>query len=99
MYAAPEIFISKPKYGLKVDIWSLGILAYELKNGSCKPQCEVNYNNVLSEEAYEIPWVLNDSNTYQNFVNRCLKEDPKMRPTIDELLTDVLFDKLLENVE
>lgn len=32
-YAAPEMLVKSPKYKYPVDIWSLGVLSYELLTG------------------------------------------------------------------
>mmetsp|Transcript_72140 Transcript_72140/g.203632 ORF Transcript_72140/g.203632 Transcript_72140/m.203632 type:complete len:480 (+) Transcript_72140:3-1442(+) len=33
-YMAPEMFARRPEYGAKVDVWSAGVLAFELLTGS-----------------------------------------------------------------
>lgn len=33
-YAAPEMLVASPKYTYQVDMWSLGVLGYELLAGA-----------------------------------------------------------------
>lgn len=34
-YAPPEILVRDPAYTKAVDVWSLGVLAFELLTGAC----------------------------------------------------------------
>ena len=72
---APEIAYGSD-YGLEVDIWSLGIMAYELATGSIPS----DPNNIV----VDLPQRLSAS--YQSFIQRCLQVNPRERPGIDDLL-------------
>ena len=51
--SAPEMVnITKEGYGKPVDIWSIGILAYELATGSHEPPMEEESKEVQSAEAF-----------------------------------------------
>ena len=72
---APEIAFGS-EYGLEVDIWSLGVMAYELATGSIPS----DPNNIMVDLPPRI------SAPYQSFIQRCLQVDPRERPGINQLL-------------
>ena len=76
-WMAPEL-VKGERYGVKTDVWSLGIFLMEMANG--KPpffnemiQSEINYR-VINEATPP----LNEgfSPDFQNFVNLCLFKNP-----------------------
>lgn len=84
-YMAPEIILQQP-YDHKVDIWSVGVLAYELVHGHtpfvagdvpsiCEKILEGNLN---------IDSSLSDS--YKRLICACLEYSPVHRPSADCLL-------------
>ncbi|KAF3220151.1 putative protein serine/threonine kinase [Orbilia oligospora] len=97
LWMAPEIIntrLSKEKgYTSKIDIWSLGITAYELATGK-PPHVTVNTAQALAAigKGYEPKLPADFSVPFQNFVGRCLKADPTLRPHAHELLEDPFFD-------
>ena len=58
-------------YGKPVDIWSMGILAFEMATGSHKPLVDEESKEVLSGEAYQLP-ESHFSREYQAFIDKCL---------------------------
>ncbi|CDW79030.1 serine threonine protein kinase [Stylonychia lemnae] len=87
-WMAPELIRGKNQYDIKVDIWSFGIFALELADGEppyiSEPQQKVLYL-IVTKDAPKLQnpkW----SQTFQDFVNRCLNKDPEKRATAAELL-------------
>ena len=83
-------------YGLPVDIWSLGIFAYELAKGQT-PYSNQNVSKILRETPIDGPDFSIDTNKfgdeYQQFIYACLQSDPAARPSIENLLSsDFLID-------
>ena len=65
---APEMLtISQDGYGKPVDVWAMGILAYELMTGFHKPLMAEESKEVLSAEAYQQD-ESRFSPTYQAFI-------------------------------
>ena len=93
-YISPEIMQGK-EYTYSTDIWSLGILIYEL----ClleHPQKKYRINNMKYMNGM-IP-ELNDkdySSELSNLIKRMLSVDPEKRPTASEVLD--IVEKLLES--
>lgn len=88
----PEIWTDKP-YDSKCDIWSLGIVAYELCTG-CQPfraDSMVELANKVSKgEFAPIPSLYSHELTHM--INSMLTINPKQRPSAKELTDRQLFD-------
>ncbi|ETW38134.1 NEK protein kinase [Plasmodium falciparum Tanzania (2000708)] len=96
-YMAPEI-CKNINYSFPADIWSLGIILYELI--SLKPPFKSNNSNMLSvaqKICEDEPDPLPDSFS-KDLINLCywmLKKDWKDRPTIYDIIsTDYIQDEL-----
>jgi len=84
------------QHDAKVDVWTLGILAYELATGKT-PFEETTYSDTLArivEEHITFPSYF--SVELKRFIRRCLQKDPKLRPTASSLLTDPFIKKYVD---
>ena len=82
IYMAPEI-IQKTKYNNKADIWSLGIILYELLTGS-SPYNINNFNELvdyIKNNNIEIPENLNISDNAKNLLSNLLIKSSEERIT------------------
>ncbi|KAK6523796.1 putative protein serine/threonine kinase, variant 2 [Arthrobotrys megalospora] len=97
LWMAPEVINTKLSdekgYTSKIDIWSLGIVAYEIATGK-PPHALLSIGNALAiiGKGYEPKLPPDFSIPFQKFVGRCLKADPTLRPHAHELLDDPFFD-------
>ena len=73
-YIAPEIRAMKP-YNEKVDIWSLGIICYQLLFGKHPHISEIEYDNSLKTLSKET----------KSFIESMLQEEPNKRISADKL--------------
>ena len=93
-WMSPQV-VKNENYGIGTDIWSLGITCLELYNGeppnsSLKPyevmekigKCEINFDELFGENKN------NMSESFRNFVKKCLVIDEKKRAKAEELIKD-----------
>lgn len=89
-YMSPERILGN-QYSFSSDIWSLGLIVFEMATG----QFPYNFSKVYIEHMDSIlkdpEPTLTDDGTFspelQHFITRCLKKDPKDRDSVVELCT------------
>ncbi|CAL8091882.1 unnamed protein product [Calicophoron daubneyi] len=85
MYAAPEILVGD-RYGPAVDVWSLGVMLYELLTGKYPTKCrkrdelESFYEN---QKPLELQFSKETSKDMRDLVTRLLCYKPEKRLTLD----------------
>ena len=93
IYMAPEILRGYP-YNVKADIWSMGVLLYELLFGMC-PYEDKTLAGLISQfdtKQLNIPRDINDiSPNTETLLKKLLTIDPKQRITWDDLMKFPLF--------
>ena len=90
-YLAPEI-IKKEGHDTNVDIWDIGVLLFELLTGyspfSAATQNEL-FNNIKKQK---INWPNDFPSLAQNLLTKILKQIPKERISIDNILAHTWFE-------
>eukprot|EP00240_Pyramimonas_obovata_P003572 CAMPEP_0118939268 /NCGR_PEP_ID=MMETSP1169-20130426/28417_1 /TAXON_ID=36882 /ORGANISM="Pyramimonas obovata, Strain CCMP722" /LENGTH=832 /DNA_ID=CAMNT_0006883491 /DNA_START=442 /DNA_END=2937 /DNA_ORIENTATION=- len=84
-FAAPEIFL-RQQYTDAVDVWSLGVILYELTTGAVpfhQPTSDDLKRAVVSGEYHEPAYL---SDPLLDLLRRMLTVDPAKRATLDEVM-------------
>ncbi|CDO95075.1 unnamed protein product [Kluyveromyces dobzhanskii CBS 2104] len=92
-WMAPEVIMEGVYYDTKVDIWSLGITAYEIATGN-PPYCHMEAIRAMQMITKSNPPRLEGreySQPLKEFIALCLDEDPKERPSAEELYKSKLI--------
>ena len=88
-FRSPERLDGKP-YNSLCDIWSFGILLFELASGEYPYACKMTYldlmQNIKSDQSPSLPSKLDFSVDFQNFIQYCLIKDINKRPSAIELM-------------
>ena len=93
-WTAPEVFTVDPETGLraytiKSDVWSFGILLYELITLGANPYPGMTHPQVIyevKENNYRMPKPQGMcTDAYYTMMLKCWHEDPNQRPTFDSL--------------
>ena len=96
-YIAPEVLSGK-SYDKHADIWSLGVILYELVVGKTPFEDEDSKKTAENIQAgnYEIPSSI--SPLLKDLISRILVLDDKMRPTAEDILNDPWITLQTENM-
>jgi serine/threonine protein kinase len=101
-YMAPEM-LRREKYDEKVDLWSLGIIAYEIIFGKLyfigKNRWEVQ--DAIKDKPFALTsqQMKEISANYYDVLSKCLNKNPKERISIDELIVHPLFNKVRTEID
>eukprot|EP00027_Filamoeba_sp_ATCC50430_P011158 CAMPEP_0168560702 /NCGR_PEP_ID=MMETSP0413-20121227/11201_1 /TAXON_ID=136452 /ORGANISM="Filamoeba nolandi, Strain NC-AS-23-1" /LENGTH=476 /DNA_ID=CAMNT_0008592021 /DNA_START=139 /DNA_END=1569 /DNA_ORIENTATION=+ len=85
LYSAPEILTSKSYIGPEVDIWSLGVILYNMVTG-CIPwegECKADQIRNAIEGIFVVPEGVSEGCLL--LICRMLEPDPKKRATLSEV--------------
>ena len=94
-WMAPEV-ISRKNYGKKVDIWSLGIMALEMRDGKPPYFDEEPLRAMFLIATHGRPEITNwdkFSPEFQDFIDKCLQTKPEDRHTAEQLLGHPFLEK------
>ena len=102
LYMAPELVKREP-YNEKVDVWSLGVITYQLLSGKTpfesrnpkKIDWNIKYKQVSFENKENENWD-DISDNAKSFILRCLEKNPKLRPSINELIKHPWIQEYIE---
>lgn len=87
-WMAPEVITQGKTYDQSADIWSLGITIYEMVTGNPPLSDQEQMRAIMlipKNKPPRLPTEGNFSPLLREFVSICLNEEPKERPSADEL--------------
>lgn len=86
-YKAPELIL-KQQYNEKVDIWTIGVIAYQLlaKGNFPYNQSPSKVDSAICNDPFDIESISEVSPNGKEFIMAALTKDAKMRPSAAELL-------------
>ena len=96
-YAAPELLLNRPYNGIKVDIFSLGVILINLvtkKLGFLQAHKSDKYYNFIINKEYNFYWksvkgqMKEISDELKNLYLKMISFNPDERPNIEEILND-----------
>ncbi len=98
LYFAPEM-LEKKGHDYKVDIWCIGVLMFELLVG--KPpfigkDIKMTLNNIIN---CKIAWPKIIDEDAKNLIEIILNKEPKMRPSLKDIINHKFFKKFYSNPE
>lgn len=96
-YMAPEVYL-RCKQTDKIDVWAAGILLYELFNKKTPFKNDTLKTIKDKLENKKIEFKSNADSKLIDFVYYALQFDPKIRPSIKELLKHDIFDEIRPRV-
>ena len=86
-WTAPEAAVYR-HFTNKSDVWSFGILLYELITYGSVPYSEMNDDQILEEiqRGYRMPGPVDCPDYLHEIMRDCWRDDPASRPTFESLL-------------
>ena len=92
-YIAPEMLLKKG-HDTRVDIWSIGILMFELLSGYSPFVAKSNQELYQNIRRLKIQWPKDMPPLAKNLISKILKLNPVDRPTFDEILDHQWFKQI-----
>ena len=99
-YLSPEVISYEEKYDMNSDVWSLGVVLYEMVTTHLPWfQPKINYKEffklLINTKRCPLPENINPKIKY--LIKIMLKKDPKRRATLKEIITiDFVYEKIEE---
>ena len=96
LYMAPEILLGKD-YNSKTDIWSLGVILYEMLYGECpfNGKTVSAIVNLVEQYNLDFPAHYSVSKKTIDLIKKMLMKDPAKRISWEDLIQDVLNEKAI----
>jgi serine/threonine protein kinase len=80
------MFVPEAKYDLKADVWSLGIVAYQMVTGELPLEAKFKADIPMAQRSLK-PIPIDLSDCFKDLITRMLAYEPSQRISFDELFT------------
>ncbi|KAK8836022.1 hypothetical protein M9Y10_040222 [Tritrichomonas musculus] len=97
-YMAPELLSKKESYSCSVDVYSFGIIAYEIVFGKIAYPEDSPRKDVIKGERPDFPQDCKNEKMKELIV-ACWQPDPKNRPSFDEIFKKLAYEKQYFDLE
>lgn len=99
VYQAPETFGDKPYDGFSSDIWSLGIILYQMMYGKVPLVADnvEEMGRIIQTRNIQIPSQPETSAAFKDLLNKLLLKDPTRRINLEEVKSHLWFDSELQD--
>mmetsp|Transcript_4303 Transcript_4303/g.6621 ORF Transcript_4303/g.6621 Transcript_4303/m.6621 type:complete len:349 (-) Transcript_4303:75-1121(-) len=84
-YLSPESVEGK-EHGKEVDLWALGVLAYELLTGKCPFEAKGSSQTYARITSVDIEWPADINRQARDLISRLLVKDPMQRLPLEQVL-------------
>ena len=86
-WAAPEVLKATPKFSEKSDVWSFGVMVWELMNNGEDPwhRRVVFESEVMFMRKEHLPRPSQCPLCVWELISRCCDDDPERRPTFSQV--------------
>ena len=86
LYMSPEA-LKKNIYTAKNDIWSIGIMIYELLHGDTPWECRTEHELIDKMVRVPVSFKVTVSDSVKAFIKKCLEVDESKRMGLSDLKT------------
>lgn len=96
-WVAPEVLMSR-EFSTKSDVWSYGIVLWEMFSGGKQPYSELALENILDwiNQGYRLDIPLRTPLPIKNLMLSCWEASPSKRPNFAEIC--VICKNVMQNV-
>lgn len=86
-------------YSIKSDIWSVGVIIYELLHGETPWECKTERELLEKISRIPVSFKSSISDDLRDFIKKCLEVDENRRFNLDQMKSHPLINKIFKATE